>query len=106
MANTYIKGIVLPSTLETIENHAFQDCVSLTSVTVPDGVESIGNYAFYFGTDGVNLTSVNIPDTVRSIGNSAFYRNKGMIGALDLSMLKLLYSLTLLTVVLALLASS
>ncbi|MGN0855193.1 MAG: leucine-rich repeat domain-containing protein, partial [Kiritimatiellia bacterium] len=45
-------------------------CTSLTSVTIPDSVTSIGNYAFYYCT---SLTSVTIPDSVTSIGASAFY---------------------------------
>jgi hypothetical protein len=38
-------------------------------VTIPDGVTSIGNYAF---TGCSSLTSVTIPDSVTSIGTNAF----------------------------------
>ncbi|MDD6270549.1 MAG: leucine-rich repeat protein [Ruminococcus sp.] len=48
---------------------AFRDCTSLTSVTIPDGVTSIGGYAFNGCT---SLTSVTIPDSVTSIGDWAF----------------------------------
>ena len=41
-----------------------------TSVTIPDSVTSIGNYAFY---KCVSLTSVTIPNSVTSIGYCAFY---------------------------------
>ena len=47
----------------------FDGCGSLTSITIPDGVISIGNFAF----SGCNeLTSITIPDSVTSIGDSAF----------------------------------
>ncbi|MBQ4143359.1 MAG: leucine-rich repeat domain-containing protein, partial [Thermoguttaceae bacterium] len=44
-------------------------CTSLTSVTIPNSVTSIGNYAFFLCK---SLTSVTIPESVTSIGNSAF----------------------------------
>ncbi len=52
-----------------IYNYAFYNCSGLTSVTIGNGVTSIGNYAFS-GCSG--LTSVTIPDRVTSIGSSAF----------------------------------
>ena len=41
----------------------------VTDLVIPDGVTSIGKYAFYGCS---SLTSVMIPDSVTSIGNSAF----------------------------------
>jgi len=52
-----------------IGEHAFDNCSSLTSVTIPNTVKSIGEMAFYVCT---NLTSVTIPYSVTSIGNYAF----------------------------------
>ena len=45
------------------------DSATMTSVTIPDSVTSIGDYAFYGCT---SLTSVTIPDSVTSIGGGAF----------------------------------
>lgn len=42
---------------------------ALTTVNVPAGVESIGNYAFY---ESPKLQSVALPESVKSIGDSAF----------------------------------
>ncbi|MBQ0083561.1 MAG: leucine-rich repeat protein, partial [Clostridiales bacterium] len=48
---------------------AFSDCSSLTSITIPNSVKSIGYWAFYYCT---RLTSITIPDSVTSIGVRAF----------------------------------
>ena len=48
---------------------AFQDCISLTSINIPNGVTSIKMSAFYYCS---SLSSITIPDSVTSIGNNAF----------------------------------
>jgi hypothetical protein len=48
---------------------AFYGCIALTSVTIPDGVTSIGNSAF---RDCRRLISITIPDSVTSIGAGTF----------------------------------
>ena len=54
---------------------AFQDCTSLTEITIPDGVVTI-----YFDTfnNCTSLTSVTIPASVTSIDNSAFSGCSGL----------------------------
>lgn len=47
----------------------------LEYLVVPDGVTSIGNYAFYYCT---NFTSVTIPNSVTSIGKDAFWGCSGL----------------------------
>ena len=47
----------------------FQDCTSLTSITIPDSITTIGNYAFSGCTA---LTSITIPSSVTKIGANAF----------------------------------
>ena len=51
-----------------IADDAFSVCSGLTSITIPNGVTSIGNQAFF----GAGLTSVTIPNSVKSIGPQAF----------------------------------
>ena len=43
----YLKSVVLPSTLERIENGAFSACTRLTRIEIPEGVTYVGNRAFY-----------------------------------------------------------
>ncbi|MBQ9744981.1 MAG: leucine-rich repeat domain-containing protein, partial [Clostridia bacterium] len=50
-------------------------CDSLTSVTIGNGVTSIGRYAFSVCT---SLTSVTIPNSVTSIGYRAFWCCTGL----------------------------
>ncbi len=47
----------------------FQKCTSLTSVSIPENVNTIGDACF---KDCTSLTSVSIPDSVTLIGDRAF----------------------------------
>lgn len=60
-------SVVIPTTVKSIGNHAFQDC-PITSISLGSGVKSIGYEAF----SGCSLTSVTIPSSVTSIGEGAF----------------------------------
>ena len=66
---TSLTSVTIPDSVTNIGNYAFNGCTSLTSVTIPNSVTSIGDSAF---SNCTSLTSVTIPDTVTSIGN-AFY---------------------------------
>ena len=56
--------------LMRLNKGAFDDCSSLTSVTIGNGVASIYSYAFSYCR---NLTSVTIGNGVTSISSNAFY---------------------------------
>ena len=70
-----IKDLVIPNSVTSIGERAFEGCIGLTSVTIPNSVTSIGGSAFS-GCSG--LTSVTIGNSVTSIGNSAFYYCSGL----------------------------
>ena len=62
--------------LTSIGDNAFEDCKSLTSIVIPDGITSIGDNAFYWCS---SLISITIPDGVTSIGEYAFYECSSLI---------------------------
>ena len=68
-AHAGLTTYTIPYGVTSIGEYAFWDCGNLTSVTIPDGVKTIGNYAF---SDCGNLTSVTIPDSVKTIEVAAF----------------------------------
>ena len=65
-----LTSITILDSATNVGEYAFYDCDSLTSITIPDKVTSIGEYAF---SDCDSLTSITIPDKVTSIGEYAFY---------------------------------
>jgi len=67
--------VVIPDSVTSIGNSAFEHCTGLTSVVILDSVTSIGNSAFEHCT---GLTSVVIPDSVTSIGRYAFLGCTGL----------------------------
>ena len=71
-SNTLIKGCattIIPEGVTSIGVYAFDNCRSLTSITIPEGVTRIGNGAFY-GCN--NLTAITLPESVTIIGDWAF----------------------------------
>ena len=65
-----VTSVTIPEGVTSIGRSAFYYCRSLASINIPESVTEIGDYAFY---DCRSLTSVNIPESVTSIGESAFY---------------------------------
>jgi len=62
------KAYIIPSSVTSISDYAFEGCWSLYSVTMPPSLKSIGYGAFSLS----GLTSANIPSSVTSIGDYAF----------------------------------
>lgn len=69
-AGTKITSVVIPDGIESINAEAFLDCYTLKKITIPDSVTYIGNSAFQNCDE---ITSIVIPQSVTSIGYDAFY---------------------------------
>lgn len=67
--NDSVEEVILPSGIRVIEKGAFEDCVNLKSVTLPDTLETISDFAFRYTA----LSSIELPDSVAYIGMYAFY---------------------------------
>lgn len=63
-----ITSITLPDTIEFIGDDSFYMC-DIKSITIPDSVKTIGDGAFR----GAKLRSINIPKGVTSLGVDVFY---------------------------------
>ena len=65
-----IKAVVVGDGVTSIGSCAFQDCVALQSVDLPDTLDTIGIFAF----DGCSsLQTIALPDSLTFIGDDAFF---------------------------------
>lgn len=60
--------------MTAIPDYCFFACSSLESVTIPEGVTTIGSGAF----QSCNLNALTLPSTITSIGNYAFGKNNNL----------------------------
>lgn len=64
-----LKTVILPGSITSIGDKAFEGCIGITGLTMPETVKTIGLFTFY-GCSG--LTTIKIPNAVTSIGSNAF----------------------------------
>ena len=69
LGNTSVTSITIPNSVTSIGSAAFSDCIGLTSITIPNSVTSIESQAF---SNCIGLTSVIIPISVTSLREYAF----------------------------------
>ena len=65
-----LKKVILPSSVASMEEHAFYDCNGLISVEIPSSVVFIPTYAFAYCS---SLSNVKLNQGLKSIGYNAFY---------------------------------
>lgn len=63
--------------LTKIGNSAFEGCISLTNISIPDSVTEIGDSAF---ANCSALGNITIPDSVTAIGRAAFFDCSSLLG--------------------------
>ena len=79
---TNITAIHMPDTIIYISYATFRGCTGLTSITIPEGVESINRVEppVMWGMFSLaNLTSITIPASVKTIDNRAFIGCRNLI---------------------------
>lgn len=72
----------IPQGLETIGNYAFAYCRDRQSVSLPESVKTIGDYAFLYCW---SLHTITIPESVTSIGYRAFEACEGLESVVAMS---------------------
>ena len=63
-----LTSIIIPNTVTSIGDYVFDACFALSSIIIPNSVTSIGNGAFRDS----HITSITIPSSVTNIGYGAF----------------------------------
>ena len=66
---------IIPESITSIGDLAFEECRSLTAIKIPESVTSIGNSAF---SNCNSLTEIEIPENVTRIGDRAFWRCRSL----------------------------
>ena len=73
--NETVTSVEIPSSVTNIESSAFTMCSNLSEINLPEGLKSIGAYAF----DGTQIRKVDIPASVTYIGDGAFSNCKNLM---------------------------
>ena len=66
--NSNIESVIIPGSISVIEYKAFYGCSNLKSVSLGNGITSIGEWAF----NDCRIQSITIPGTVQTVGDFAF----------------------------------
>ena len=68
MADTLVTDLVIPGNVNTIENEVFSRCLSLKTITISEGADTIQNPFYYCQ----NLVHVTMPHSIKGIEGKAF----------------------------------
>ena len=70
-----IKSVTIGNGVTSIGDYAFSNCTNLVSITIPESVTNIGNSVFA-GCE--KLVSVTLPTFVNTFGSNVFYNCKSL----------------------------
>ena len=73
--NRKIRSITIPEGVTSIGGYAFEECFDLENVTIPQSVTSIGPVAFL---GCCKLTTLSLGENTETIGGGAFFRCSGL----------------------------
>ena len=66
---SWATSVTIPNYITSIGDFAFYKCAGLATITISNSVKDIGNSAFY---KCKGLTTIIIPNSVKNIGHNAF----------------------------------
>ena len=72
-----LSSVNIPSSVKTLGNSAFQQCVNLTLLSLPEALKSIGSSCF-FGCTNLKLSDIALPSTLTELGDQAFLNCKAL----------------------------
>ena len=75
LARQDFKSVSIPNGVKTIGRRAFENCSDLAAIDLPSSVTRIGDYAF---ENCSSLTEIVIPNSVHTLGNLAFSGCEGL----------------------------
>lgn len=76
-SDTLLTNIILPKNIKTISDSLLDNCKSLKEITIPEGVLEIGNYSF----GRTNIEKIVIPHSVKKIGYNFYSLDNGKNGS-------------------------
>ncbi|MBE6621072.1 MAG: hypothetical protein E7625_06910 [Ruminococcaceae bacterium] len=77
LSNNTVTSVVIPEGVDTIEKYAFYNCTALTDVTLPESCKTINERAF---SDCKVLTNINF-DHVQVVSDYSFYQCSSLTGS-------------------------
>lgn len=75
--NDHITSVVFPATMRSTGTSAFEECSQIQTLTLNEGLETIGEFLIWCSDNdddaNYSLTEITIPSTVTSLGRGSFY---------------------------------